>query len=117
MSRQPLRAFQKGERGSKTAGYWLVRRAGIFIGTAALTSAGCYEMYEVVQVGGVHRLEWMVLILFVILFAWIAFSFMSAFGRLRGAAIPEPRIRLASILLRRCRPIAKQECDAAADLQ
>ena len=43
----------------------LVRRAFIFIGTAALTSAGCYEMYEVVQVGGVTILEWMVLVLFV----------------------------------------------------
>jgi membrane glycosyltransferase len=35
-------------------------------------------MYEVVQVGGVTVLEWMVLILFVTLFAWIAFSFSSA---------------------------------------
>ena len=35
-------------------------------------------MYEVLQVGGVTILEWMVLVLFVLLFAWIAFSFMSA---------------------------------------
>jgi membrane glycosyltransferase len=35
-------------------------------------------MYEVLQVGGVTILEWMVLFLFVLLFAWIAFSFMSA---------------------------------------
>jgi membrane glycosyltransferase len=35
-------------------------------------------MYEVVQVGGVTLLEWMVLVLFVTLFAWIAFSFSSA---------------------------------------
>jgi membrane glycosyltransferase len=55
-----------------------LRRAVIFTGTAALTIAGCYEMYEVVQVGGVTTLEWMVLFLFVFLFAWIAFSFMSA---------------------------------------
>ena len=55
-----------------------VRRACIFIGTASLTLAGCYEMYEVLQVGGVTLLEWMVLVLFVLLFAWIAFSFMSA---------------------------------------
>src|SRR4030088_1077752 len=34
-------------------------------------------MYEVLQVGGVTILEWMVLFLFVLLFAWIAFSFMS----------------------------------------
>ena len=42
-----------------------------------MTMAGCYEMYEVVQVGGVTFLEWMVLGLFVLLFAWISLSFMS----------------------------------------
>ena len=51
---------------------------------------GCYEMYEVLQVGGVTMLEWMVLILFVLLFAWIAFSFMSA---LAGFAVLLFRIR------------------------
>src|SRR5258707_10802797 len=43
-----------------------------------MTGAGCYEMYEVLQVGGVTMLEWAVLLLFAPLFAWIAFSFMSA---------------------------------------
>ncbi len=43
-----------------------------------LTLAGCYEMYQVLQVGGVTILEWMILVLFVLLFAWIAFSFTSA---------------------------------------
>ena len=68
----------------------LVRRAFIFISTVALTSAGCYEMYEVVQVGGVTVLEWMVLILFVILFAWIAFSFCSALAGFAVAVVCEP---------------------------
>jgi membrane glycosyltransferase len=54
-----------------------LRRAYILIGTAVLTSAGCYEMYDVLKVGGVTTLEAMVLGLFVLLFAWIAFSFMS----------------------------------------
>jgi membrane glycosyltransferase len=54
-----------------------VRRAFILAGTAALTAAGSYEMYEVLQVGGVTILEGMVLGLFVLLLAWIAFSFMS----------------------------------------
>ncbi|HEY0423520.1 MAG TPA: glucans biosynthesis glucosyltransferase MdoH, partial [Rhodopila sp.] len=79
MSEQALRAFQKRdgdqEAGSGSAG---LRRACILIGTAAMTIAGCYQMYEVLQVGGVTTLEWMVLCLFVLLFAWIAFSFMSA---------------------------------------
>ena len=35
-------------------------------------------MYQVLQVGGVTILEWMILVLFVLLFAWIAFSFTSA---------------------------------------
>ena len=39
-----------------------------------MTMAACYEMYEVLQVGGVTTLEWMVLVLFVLLFAWVAFS-------------------------------------------
>jgi membrane glycosyltransferase len=56
---------------------WL-RRVLIFTGTVALTAAGGYEMYEVLQVGGVTILEGMVLGLFAMLLAWIAFSFMSA---------------------------------------
>src|SRR3978361_404475 len=75
MSSQQLRDFQRGEPGPRTPGHILLRRAFIFVSTAALTSAGCYEMYEVVQVGSVTFLEWMVLVLFVTLFAWIAFSF------------------------------------------
>ncbi|MBR1237703.1 glucans biosynthesis glucosyltransferase MdoH [Bradyrhizobium sp. AUGA SZCCT0182] len=54
------------------------RRACILAGTVLLTLAGCYEMYQVLQVGGVTILEWMILVLFVLLFAWIAFSFTSA---------------------------------------
>ncbi|GLH80517.1 glucans biosynthesis glucosyltransferase H [Bradyrhizobium sp. SSBR45G] len=54
------------------------RRALIFAGTAALTLAGCTKMYEVVEVGGVTVLEGMVLVLFSILLAWIAFSFVCA---------------------------------------
>jgi len=42
-----------------------------------MTMVGCYEMYEVLKVGGITILEAMVLALFVLLFAWIAFSFMS----------------------------------------
>lgn len=79
MSEQPLRTFQRreGYQGvlPNSAGF---RRAYILIGTAAMSIAGCYQMYEVLQVGGVTTLEWMVLGLFVLLFSWIAFSFMSA---------------------------------------
>jgi membrane glycosyltransferase len=86
MSAAPLRQFRRRERGVEQQAIttrlapraiWL-RRACIFTGTAAMTAAGCYEMYQVLQVGGVTLLEWMVLALFVLLFAWVAFSFMSS---------------------------------------
>ena len=78
MSTQQLRIFQQGVQGTGTPVHMQLRRALIFVTTVVLTVAGCYEMYEVVQVGGVTILEWMVLALFVTLFAWIAFSFSSA---------------------------------------
>lgn len=55
-----------------------LRRLFIFAGTALLTAAGGYQMYGVVKVGGVSVLEAMLLALFLVLLAWIAFSFMSA---------------------------------------
>ncbi|WP_082512657.1 glucans biosynthesis glucosyltransferase MdoH [Afipia sp. Root123D2] len=55
-----------------------VPRVCIFLGTVAMTTAGAYEMYEVLQVGGLTTLEAIVLALFVILFAWVSFSFTSA---------------------------------------
>jgi membrane glycosyltransferase len=78
MSTQQLRIFRHGERGTGTPAHMQLRRTLIFVITIVLTGVGCYEMYEVVQVGGVTTLEWMVLVLFVTLFAWIAFSFSSA---------------------------------------
>ena len=54
------------------------RRAFLLLTTAALTGAGGYEMYRALQVGGVTVLEAMVLALFVVLLAWIAFSFACA---------------------------------------
>jgi len=78
MSKQQLRGLQQGKAETKAAFTPVaLRRACILIGTAAMTLAGSYEMYEVLQVGGVTILEWIVLALFVLLFAWVAFSFMS----------------------------------------
>ncbi|MCP3477742.1 glucans biosynthesis glucosyltransferase MdoH (plasmid) [Bradyrhizobium sp. CCGUVB1N3] len=54
------------------------RRGLILLSTAALTGAGGYEMYRVLQVGGVTVLEALVLALFLVLLAWVAFSFASA---------------------------------------
>src|ERR1700730_10302726 len=105
MSTRPLHEFhaQNGVTELALKSIWL-RRACIFIGTAVLTLAGCYEMYEVVQVGGVTILEWMVLALIVLLFAWIAFSFMSALAgffvllfRMRDPLGIDPKAPLPSI--------------------
>lgn len=67
-----------GRAPKKHASMMPLRRVYIFAGTALMTLAGGYEMYEVLQVGGVTILEGLVLGLFVLLFAWIAFSFVSA---------------------------------------
>ena len=78
MSKQQLRGLERDRIDPKAVPARVAfRRACILIATAAMTSAGSYEMYEVLQVGGVTILEWMVLALFVLLFAWIALSFMS----------------------------------------
>jgi membrane glycosyltransferase len=76
MAVQPLRQFEP-QTAPRFAPIW-ARRGFVLTGTAILTAAGCYEMYRVLQVGGVTVLESIILALFVLLFAWIAFSFMSA---------------------------------------
>jgi len=76
MATQPLRRFEPAPAPG-FAPMW-IRRAFVLTGTAILTAAGCYEMYRVLQVGGITVLESIILALFVLLFAWIAFSFMSA---------------------------------------
>ena len=91
MSKQQLRSFRREKPDTKVAANSVaLRRAFVFLSTAGMTVAGCYEMYRVVDVGGVTTLEWMVLFLFVLLFAWIAFSFVSA---LAGFAVLLFRIR------------------------
>ena len=108
MSTQQLRIFQQGVHGTRTPVYMQLRRALIFITTVLLTVAGCYEMYEVVQVGGVTILEWMVLALFVTLFAWIAFSFSSALAGFAVLLLFEQRPARYRSRMRRFRPIASR---------
>ena len=88
------------------------RRLFIFVGTGLLTTAGGYEMYGVVKVGGVTVLEAMLLAFFLVLLAWVAFSFMSALvgffvlltrrqGGLavdRDGPLPSPSSRTAMLL-------------------
>ncbi|ALK08238.1 glucans biosynthesis glucosyltransferase MdoH [Blastochloris viridis] len=56
------------------------RRAFVFGGALALTALAAEEMYAVLNVAGLTVLETVVLVLFVVLFAWIAFSFTNALG-------------------------------------
>jgi membrane glycosyltransferase len=56
----------------------LLRRGLVLGSTAALTAGAAYEMYQVLQVGSLTVLEAVILALFVLLFAWIALSFVSA---------------------------------------
>jgi membrane glycosyltransferase len=72
----------------RTAPAVTARRLFILGGTVAITAAGAVEMYDVLKVGGVTVLEGMVFGLFLVLLAWIAFSFVSSvagfFVLLRG---------------------------------
>ncbi|MDO9411406.1 MAG: glucans biosynthesis glucosyltransferase MdoH [Pseudolabrys sp.] len=56
----------------------VLRRLLVFLGTAAGTLFGADQMYLVLSVSGLTILESIVLMLFVVLFAWVAFSFISA---------------------------------------
>lgn len=61
-----------------------VRRALLLITAIGLTAAFAYEMYRVLDVGGLTGLEITVLVLFVALSGWIAFSFTSALAGIPG---------------------------------
>jgi membrane glycosyltransferase len=56
---------------------WLARFF-VFGGGFLVTSFGAYEIYGVVSVGGVTLLEWVLLILFLLNFSWIALAFSSS---------------------------------------
>jgi membrane glycosyltransferase len=89
---------------------WL-RRLMVFTAALAMTAAGGYEMFEVLDVGGLSTLEGLILALFIILFAWIALSFVSTVigmvATLRGpdrslgidARMPLPEIGSRTALL------------------
>src|SRR5262245_44461497 len=53
------------------------RRLFVLAATVAMTLAAAQEIYEVLKVGGVTIPEGIIMVLFLLLFAWIAFSFVS----------------------------------------
>ncbi|CAM5766836.1 glucans biosynthesis glucosyltransferase H [Labrys miyagiensis] len=58
-------------------GSWAIRLF-VFGGMLVLTAFGAWEMYKVVEVGGVTLLEWALVCLFVLNFSWIALAFTAA---------------------------------------
>ena len=66
--REPLHSF---------ASPWLTRLV-VFGGGLALSAWGGYEMYRVIDVGGITFLKWMLLVLFLANFSWIALAFAAA---------------------------------------
>ncbi len=77
MPRQKLWSHAGGRRLRSGAGT-IVTRLLVIAGAVALTGLAAFEMFEVLNVGGLTTLELLVLWLFVALFAWIALAFTSA---------------------------------------
>lgn len=87
-----------------------IRRFLVIAGAVLMTVVGGRQMYLVLNGSGQSVLGWAVLILFVVLFAWIALAFTSALAglvemiaRRRGAqdqagALPAPSIRTAVLM-------------------
>jgi membrane glycosyltransferase len=83
---QSLRQGARAVRLSIASGSIVARRALVFGVALALSVIAAYEMYLVLAVGGLTALEAVILVLFVILFAWIALSFASMLGGLIALA-------------------------------
>ena len=69
----PVQSLDAQARAPRIASPNIALRRLFVFGTAALLSViAAYEMYQVLAVGGLTTLEAVILVLFVILFAWIA---------------------------------------------
>jgi hypothetical protein len=79
MPAQSLRRWTDAERRPlKAPGLWRTpwfSRLVAFGGMAVITAAGGWQMYKVVEAGGVTLLEWAFLVFFVVNFSWIALAF------------------------------------------
>lgn len=73
-------AAERAFPGRRTEPGLSARRGFVFGGAAALTGLAAFEMYNVLNVGGLTGLECVVLVLFVVLFAWISLAFTNALG-------------------------------------
>ncbi len=81
----PAQSFSRFSRGDRRA--WIDPRSArppiltrfvVFGGAVALSAYGAYQMYRVVGVGTITALEWVLVVLFVVTFSWIAVSFSAS---------------------------------------
>ena len=56
----------------------ILTRLVVFGGAIALSVYGAYQMYKVVGVGPITALEWVLVVLFIITFSWVALSFSAS---------------------------------------
>ena len=100
------RAAGRGRSPRGAVSTWLARFA-VFGAFLALTGYGTVEMYGVVSVGGVTTLEWLLLVLFVVNFSWIALACSSAlvgagwllFGAPKPPELPERLGRQTAVVM------------------
>lgn len=86
MPEQSLLAAPPTTLRANTGPRWVaMRRLMLVTLCLALTFFGAYEMYAVLQVAGLTAPETVILILFVMLLAWISFSFVSSIGGVLNA--------------------------------
>lgn len=81
-----------------------LRRLAVMGGSAALIGYSTYEMYQVLAIGDLTPVEAVVLVLFVVTFAWIAISFVASiagFATLVARRFAGPRPRTDAPLGRR----------------
>ncbi|HLW92103.1 MAG TPA: glucans biosynthesis glucosyltransferase MdoH [Roseiarcus sp.] len=102
---QSLTRFSRSERRKLAAPQlahtpWLARLF-IFGGTLALTAYGAYEMYRVVEIGEITALEWVLVVLFVANFSWIALAFASSVVGFLWLLFRDPRAGPAPTELKR----------------
>ena len=89
-------ATQRRKMTKRRAAPW-VSRFLTFGGGLALSAWGGYQMYRVIDVGGITLFKWMLLVLFIANFSWIALSFAAGvvgflhllFGRPKQPPLPE----------------------------
>jgi membrane glycosyltransferase len=102
MPAQSLRQFSRRREwvAPRLAAPPILARLVVFGGAFALTGYGAYQMYKVVGVGTITALEWVLVVLFVITFSWVALSFSASvvgfvwlLADWRRREPPPPRLR------------------------